>query len=160
MSSSPQQKVFAEDNLALEWRELEERRKELAAEIVKYLRDHGARSRKFPGKLAASGAEFELALTEAILRQIRDPKSLARFVRKCPKRMLKRAIERRVSWHPLANAEKFLMQHASAKVLKLYQAAVKTKKSKPRLTVRELPRRVAAKKGLTYLSPERRKCDS
>ena len=141
-----QQKVFVEDQLALRWRELEAERKELAAEITKYLRENGARSRKFPGKLAAMGAEFELALTEAILRNIRDPKLLARFVRACPSRMLKRVLYRRVVCTPLAGAEKFLMQNASAKVLALYREAVRVKKSKPRLVVRELPRRPAGRK--------------
>jgi hypothetical protein len=145
MPNAAQQKVFQADSLAQERRDLEERYDELAKEIVKYVREHGSRSRKAPGKLVVTGAEFELALTDALLRSFRSPKALARFLGACPKKFLKRVIRRRVQFTLLPQAEKYLVQHTSAKVLKLYQAAVRVKKSKPRLSVRELkPKRSPA----------------
>lgn len=144
MSREVQEKVFVEDRLALEWQALEKRRKELIAEISKYLREFGSRPAKRPGKLAAMGAEFELALIDALRRSIRSAKALAKFRAKCPRRFVKRAIARRIVFAPIAGAEKYLMQHAPTKVLRMYQAAVRVKKSKPRLVVRKLTARKKA----------------
>jgi hypothetical protein len=146
MSGSTQKPLFTADRLALEWRELEADRVKLWKEIAKYVREHGSRPHKTPGKLVAAGAENELAMIDAVLRTIRDANSLRRFLRACPKRLAARVMRRRVVWSPAAGAEKILLQHASAKVLRLYQAAVRVKKSKPRLVVRDLKPRRAHRK--------------
>ncbi|MGO9641437.1 MAG: hypothetical protein ACLP1Y_09055 [Candidatus Acidiferrales bacterium] len=140
----PKTFLYRADQLGAQWTALEARRRHLDREfqrqarvIQKYLREHGSRPRPAPGMTVALGAVYELA--SIVVRRNTINRALAeKFLKMCPRRIARRALQRQMAYIIAAGAEKFLLREASARLLDLWRRAVKTKKLAPRIRVREL----------------------